>query len=310
MLGMLGPGAGKMTAVRILATLPAPTSGRAEVDGLDVVRDAEEPVPHRPCRAECGGRREPHGAREPELVGRLYHLPKTEARRRAGEVLERFGLTEAAGRPSKTYSGGMRRRLDLAASLVGDPRSCSSTSPRPTRPSKPDRRWTSCASSRLRARRCCSRRSTSTKPTVSPTARGDRPGNGIAEGTSDELKDRIGGEVLELQVEEWAATTRLPPRPASAPDRHRSTTERDSCASRSATTGSTRFATACVDFDENKIWVADIALHRPTLDDCSCLHGSDDRGRCGTRRRAGESRSGSAAEPRRRTYERDRADPD
>ena len=119
-LGLLGPnGAGKTTAVRILATLLEPDAGTARVAGLDVVRDAAE------VRARIGlaGQyaavdENLTGFENLELVGRLYHMGRAEARRRADELVERFDLTDAAKRPVKTSSGGMRRRLDLAAALV------------------------------------------------------------------------------------------------------------------------------------------------------------------------------------------------
>src|SRR5262245_53625208 len=121
--GLLGPnGAGKTTSVRILTTLLLPSSGRAEVDGLDVVADAEE-LRYRIGLAGQSAAVDENltGFENLEMVGRLYGLPKAEARRRSGETLDRFGLSEAAGRLAKTYSGGMRRRLDVAASLVGRP---------------------------------------------------------------------------------------------------------------------------------------------------------------------------------------------
>jgi ABC-2 type transport system ATP-binding protein len=122
-LGLLGPnGAGKTTAVRILTTLLKADAGRAEVLGLDVVRDAQT------VRAQIGLTGQYAavdeyltGFENLEMVGRLYRLPKREARARAGELLERFDLADAAGRPAKTYSGGMRRRLDIAASLIARP---------------------------------------------------------------------------------------------------------------------------------------------------------------------------------------------
>ncbi|MCW2657598.1 MAG: daunorubicin resistance protein DrrA family transporter ATP-binding protein, partial [Jatrophihabitans sp.] len=121
--GLLGPnGAGKTTLVRILSTLLRPTSGRATVLGRDVVA---EPLAVR-RRIGLAGQfaavdAELTGRENVEMVGRLYRLPAAEARARAGEVLERFGLTEAADRRVSTYSGGMRRRLDLGASLIGRP---------------------------------------------------------------------------------------------------------------------------------------------------------------------------------------------
>src|SRR5207244_12434969 len=121
--GLLGPnGAGKTTAVRILSTLLLPDGGRAEVDGFDVVRDAEELRYHIGLAGQSAAIDENlTGLENLELVGRLYGLPRGEARRRSHEILERFGLSEAAGRQAKTYSGGMRRRLDVASSLVGRP---------------------------------------------------------------------------------------------------------------------------------------------------------------------------------------------
>jgi ABC-2 type transport system ATP-binding protein len=122
-LGLLGHnGAGKTTAVRILTTLLKPTEGRAVVAGHDVVADA---AAVRPRIGLAGQQATVDGlltARANlEMVGRLYHLPRSVARARADELLERLGLTDAADRLVRTYSGGMRRRLDLAASLVAAP---------------------------------------------------------------------------------------------------------------------------------------------------------------------------------------------
>ena len=121
--GLLGPnGAGKTTLVRILATLLRPTAGRARVLGHDVVA---QPLAVR-RRIGLAGQfaavdEELTGRENVEMIARLYRLPGAEARRRTGEVLERFQLVEAAGRRVSTYSGGMRRRLDLAAGLIGRP---------------------------------------------------------------------------------------------------------------------------------------------------------------------------------------------
>jgi ABC-2 type transport system ATP-binding protein len=122
-LGLLGHnGAGKTTAVRILTTLAVPTTGRAQVAGHDVVADAPA------VRAAIGFAAQSAtvdglltARRNLELVGRLYHLPRAAARRRADELLERLDLGDAANRLVKTFSGGMRRRLDLAATLVAAP---------------------------------------------------------------------------------------------------------------------------------------------------------------------------------------------
>lgn len=119
-LGLLGPnGAGKTTAVRILATLLTPDAGRAEVAGFDVVTQADALRSHIGLTGQYAAVDEYLTGRENlEMVGRLYHLPKRQARQRADELLARFDLADAANRIAKTYSGGMRRRLDLAASLI------------------------------------------------------------------------------------------------------------------------------------------------------------------------------------------------
>jgi ABC-2 type transport system ATP-binding protein len=122
-LGVLGPnGAGKTTAVRILATLLRPDAGRAEVAGFDVVTQPDE------VRARVGLTGQfaavddlLTGRENLELVGTLSHLGGKQSRKRATELLERFDLTDAAARRAGTYSGGMRRRLDIAASLVAAP---------------------------------------------------------------------------------------------------------------------------------------------------------------------------------------------
>ncbi|GII58286.1 daunorubicin resistance protein DrrA family ABC transporter ATP-binding protein [Planotetraspora thailandica] len=121
--GLLGPnGAGKTTAVRILATLLRPDGGRAQVAGLDVVRQAEQ-VRHRiGLIGQHTAVDEVLSGRENLVMfGRLHHLGRAAARRRAEELLARFGLEDAGGKPVKDYSGGMRRRLDLAAGMILSP---------------------------------------------------------------------------------------------------------------------------------------------------------------------------------------------
>jgi len=122
-LGVLGPnGAGKTTAVRILSTLLIPDAGTARINGLDVVRDAERVRQTIGLTGQYASIDEDlTGRQNLELFGTLLDLGRRGARERAAELLEWFDLTDAAGRMAKTYSGGMRRRLDLAASLVGSP---------------------------------------------------------------------------------------------------------------------------------------------------------------------------------------------
>src|SRR6202011_5312641 len=122
-LGMLDPnGAGKTTAVRVLTTLLPPDAGRAVIEGYDVVRDA---AAVRRAIALAGQSPsivlELTGSENLEIIGRLRHLSKQEVKLRGAELLESFDLVDAADRPAKTYSGGMKRRLDLAASLLGEP---------------------------------------------------------------------------------------------------------------------------------------------------------------------------------------------
>jgi ABC-2 type transport system ATP-binding protein len=122
-LGLLGHnGAGKTTAIRILTTLATPTEGSATVAGFDVVRDGGS------VRARIGVAAQQatvdgllNARKNLEMVARLHHMPKADARRRAEELLERLDLTDATDRLVKTFSGGMRRRLDLAASIVASP---------------------------------------------------------------------------------------------------------------------------------------------------------------------------------------------
>ena len=123
-LGVLGPnGAGKTTAVRILTTLLLPDGGRAIVEGYDVVRHAGAVRRSIGLSGQSAAiQEELTGKENLEIVGRLHHLKRPAARSRAVELLAQFDLVDAADRPAKTYSGGMQRRLDLAASLVGQPK--------------------------------------------------------------------------------------------------------------------------------------------------------------------------------------------
>ncbi len=203
-LGLLGPnGAGKTTMVRILTTLLHPDEGRAQVVGLDVVREAES-LRHEIGLAGQSAAIDENltGFENIQMVGRLYHLAATEARSRAGQLLERFELTGAANRPAKTYSGGMRRRLDLAASLAGRPQVLFLDEP--TTGLDPRSRigmWD--------VIRELVHDGTTLLLTTQYLEEADRladaiavidDGRIIAEGTADELKTRVGGEFLSLRV--------------------------------------------------------------------------------------------------------------
>jgi ABC-2 type transport system ATP-binding protein len=271
-LGLLGPnGAGKTTAVRILTTLLLPDEGRAVVAGYDVVRDADA------LRASIGlaGQNAAvdetlTGRENLELVGRLYHLPKDVARKRADELLERFELTAAADRPVRTYSGGMRRRLDLGASLVADPPVLFLDEP--TTGLDPFGRrglWDV-------IKRLVSGGTTlllTTQYLEEADLLADRiavidKGKIIAEGTSDELKAKIGGEVLEFRVDD----------PSRADDVSRILVE--VCESEPqfemdsgrvtlqvGADGSGVLFRLVRAFDREHIRISELALRKPTLDD-------------------------------------------
>jgi ABC-2 type transport system ATP-binding protein len=205
-LGLLGPnGAGKTTAVKILTTLLVPDRGRALVEGRDVVRSPEAVREIIGLAGQSAAIQEELTGRENlEIMGRLYHLDPGTRRRRADELLERFDLTDAADRPSKGYSGGMQRRLDLALSLVARPQVLFLDEP--TTGLDPRSRlgmW--------QVIRELVSLGTTLLLTTQYLEEADEladeivvvdHGQVIAAGTSGELKNRIGGDILELTVVE------------------------------------------------------------------------------------------------------------
>ena len=212
-LGLLGPnGAGKTTTVDILTTLLRPDSGRAQVAGIDVVRD---PAAVRRSIGLAGQYAAVDenltGSENLVLVGRLNHISTAESKARAVHLLERFGLSDAAGRTAKTYSGGMRRRLDLAAALVGRPPVLFLDEP--TTGLDPRSRidlWAVIED--------LVREGTTLLLTTQYLEEADRladrisvvdRGKVIAEGTSAELKSKLGGALVEVRLADAAEAQRL-----------------------------------------------------------------------------------------------------
>ncbi len=270
-LALLGPnGAGKTTLVRILTTLLKPDSGHARVAGFDVVADAG------PLRSAIGLAGQYAavdelltGRENLELVGLWYHLDKREYRRRAQEVLERFALTDAGDRLVKTYSGGMRRRLDIGASLIGRPPVLFLDEP--TTGLDPRTRndlW-------LFIEELVAAGTTvllTTQYMEEAERLADRivvidTGKVIAQGTAEQLKDRLGGDLLEARVTDHAdldrAATLLAELaqavPHLDPDQQRVSVP---------TKGGTRFLIAAGRrFEDDEIPLADLGIRRPSLDD-------------------------------------------
>jgi len=270
-LGLLGPnGAGKTTAVRILTTLLRPDAGRAEVLGLDVVKHADA------LRARIGlaGQyaavdENLTGYENLEMFGRLYHLSGGVARRRANELLARFDLVDAARRTVKTYSGGMRRRLDLAASLIISPPVLFLDEPTTGLDLRGRLGMWEVISTLVAD-------GTTVLLTTQYLEEADQladqiavvdHGRVIANGTADELKAQVGGERLELTVTRGgdldAAVQAL--RPYSSGELQVDADRRHLVVP--VTRGAQQLAEVVRDLDAEQIPLDDLALRRPTLDD-------------------------------------------
>jgi ABC-2 type transport system ATP-binding protein len=271
--GLLGPnGAGKTTAVRILATLLRPDGGQARVAGFDVVRQAAQVRYRIGLLGQHAAVDEVLGGRQNlVLFGRLHHLGAVAAGRRADELLERFGLGEVGGKPVKQYSGGMRRRLDLAASLILAPPVLFLDEPTTgLDPRGRNEVW--------EAVRALVAGGTTVLLTTQYLDEADQladrisvidHGRVIAEGSPDQLKSRLGGDRIDVVVhraDQLAATAAILGRAAGSgaeaeadPD-----TRRVSVPARDRVAALTEAAWALRDAG---VAVEDIALRRPTLDE-------------------------------------------
>jgi ABC-2 type transport system ATP-binding protein len=271
-LGMLGPnGAGKTTAVRVLTTLLRPDSGRVVIEGHDVVREA---AAVRRCIGLAGQataiQPELTGRENLEIMGRLNHLDRASVNRRSVDLLERFEIADAADRPAKTYSGGMQRRLDLAASLIAEPSVLFLDEP--TTGLDPHGRlgmWEI-------IRELVGRGTTLLLTTqyldeadeLADTVVVVDRGEVIASGTPDQLKDQVGGDLLEFVVPD---RTRLDDAVRAVADLSDSAPSIDAESRTVKVMIGSRGSTALVDavrrLDTARVETEDLALHRPSLDD-------------------------------------------
>jgi len=270
-LGLLGPnGAGKTTTVRILATLLRPDAGRATVAGFDVVKQADQLRSVIGLSGQFAAVDENLTGRENLwMFGRLYQLGGDESKRRAAELLDQFDLVDAADRTVKTYSGGMRRRLDLASALIGRPRLLFLDEP--TTGLDPRSRlgmWD--------VIRDLVRDGTTLLLTTQYLEEADEladtiavvdHGRIIARGTSDELKSQVGGERIEVVVRERSDIPRAIELLSSDAQGDVTVDEHTRRLTVPASGGAGVLVQIVRDLDDASIVIDDIGLRRPTLDD-------------------------------------------
>jgi ABC-2 type transport system ATP-binding protein len=270
-LGLLGPnGAGKTTAVSILTTLVRPDSGTATVAGVDVMADPREVRRRIGLSGQYAAVDEHLTATENlEMIGCLYGMARREARRRGQALLEQFRLMEASDRPLKTFSGGMRRRIDLAGALVADPPVLFLDEP--TTGLDPRSRGELWDAIRERVQE-----GTTVLLTTQYLEEADQladeivvidHGRAIAKGTAEELKRRVGGEHLDVHVsglDNVAITESVLTTVATGPLRvHADTGE----VSAPVANGVEALSTVLRELEARQVPIVDIGLRRPTLDD-------------------------------------------
>ena len=271
-LGVLGPnGAGKTTAVRILTTLLQPDGGQALVEGHDVVREAAAVRRSIGLSGQSAAIQEELTGRENlEIIGRLYHLSRPRTRSRATELLEQFGLSDAADRAAKNYSGGMQRRLDLAASLVGQPKVLFLDEP--TTGLDPRSRlgmWDIIRSLRADG--------TTLLLTTQYLDEADEladeivvidHGLVIAAGTAEELKGRVGGDVIEFTVPDRSRISNAVAAVAGIGESEPIADKETGVVSiKVGSRGSDALTEAVRALDAAGVEIRDLALRRPSLDD-------------------------------------------
>jgi ABC-2 type transport system ATP-binding protein len=270
-LGVLGPnGAGKTTAVKVLTTLIQPDSGTAIVDGRDVVKD---PAGVRRSIGLAGQSAaivdELSGRENLDFIGRLYHLSSRDVKRRTTELLDRFDLADAADRRAKTYSGGMMRRLDLAASLVASPRVLFLDEPTTgLDPRARNDMWG--------VIRDLVASGTTLLLTTQYLDEADEladdivvvdHGKIIAQGTADELKDRIGGDVIEFVVPDVAERSRAMESVSRLTDNEPVIDDDGLVSLRVGHRGSEVLIEVVRQLDVESIGSHGLAVRRPSLDD-------------------------------------------